>query len=79
MFLRTASTEGIAAAVGENFHEEGYDRGAFRMVAELRDPPVNGEPRESTSRGSFISGHSYPAFKSSGWRLRGAESGALAL
>ena len=40
----------------ENFYEEGYDRGAFIVVTNQRDRPVNGETRERTSRGSRVSG-----------------------
>src|SRR4051812_9233481 len=41
---------------GENFHEDGSDRGASKSVTELRDRQVSGEPRESPSRGSFFWG-----------------------
>lgn len=63
---------------GENFHEVGSDRGASTTVAELRDRPVNGEPREHGSRGSFFSGQLWQGLTSRRRSEGGAERAARA-
>ena len=52
---------------------------ALKTVANLRNRPVNGEPRESTSRGSFFSGQSWQGFRSGYSTTAASESAPSAL